>query len=202
MHRAVQVFGAEILRLLLHVLHQLGAVDALGKPGKILDQGGQRKLAAGFVAADHQRLQIRARGVDGRRISGAAGANDYDIVHQIDLLEIMRWKFQFSTSRPLADCRAPSYTGGVMADHIRIVAILHIVLGALTVWAALAMLASSAALAALIGAYGVRRRRYRSPHRRRDWAAHLPGACCLGRAGHIAGIGLLKFRPWARIRAS
>ena len=50
-HRAVDVFGAEVLRLPLHVFHQVGTVDALRKAGEVLHQGGQRKLPAGFVAA-------------------------------------------------------------------------------------------------------------------------------------------------------
>jgi hypothetical protein len=36
----VQVFGAEVLRLQLHVLDEIGAVNAFGKSGEILDQGG------------------------------------------------------------------------------------------------------------------------------------------------------------------
>ena len=75
------ILGAEILRLLLHVLHQVGTVDAFGKAREILHQGGERELAAGFVAADHQRLQIGAGGVDGGRVSGAAGTDDDDVSH-------------------------------------------------------------------------------------------------------------------------
>ena len=73
--------GAETLGLLLHVLDQIGAVDAFGKAGKIFDFGGERKLAAGLVAFDDQRFQARARGVDGGGISGAAGTDDHNVMH-------------------------------------------------------------------------------------------------------------------------
>ena len=66
----------------LHVLDQVRAVDAFGKSGKVLDQRSERELAAGFMAVDHQRFQIGAGRVDGGRVSGAAGANDYNISHR------------------------------------------------------------------------------------------------------------------------
>ena len=47
---AVDVLGAEILRLLLHVLDQFRAVDAFGEAREILHQRGERELSAGFVA--------------------------------------------------------------------------------------------------------------------------------------------------------
>jgi hypothetical protein len=106
--------------------------------------------------------------------------------------------FQFSTSHPLADGDAPSYTDGVMADHVRIVAILHIVLSSLTIIGALVVLAVFGGIATMIGTSG-------SP----DALPAMPivggiGAIIcivlifLGVPGLIAGIGLLKFRPWAR----
>ena len=81
--RAVQIFGAEMLGLLLHVLDEIGAVDAFGKAGKVLDERGNRELAAGLMPADNQRLQIRTRRIDGRSVSGAAGANDHNVSHGI-----------------------------------------------------------------------------------------------------------------------
>src|SRR4029077_15386060 len=45
--RAMQELGAEILRLLLHVRDQLRPIDAFRKTGKVLNQGGERQLAAG-----------------------------------------------------------------------------------------------------------------------------------------------------------
>ena len=43
-------FGAETLGLLLHVFDQVGAVDAFGKAGKVLDQRGQGQLPAGLFS--------------------------------------------------------------------------------------------------------------------------------------------------------
>ena len=58
--------------LLLHILDQLWTLDPFGKARKILHQGGERELAAGFVALQHQRLQIGARRVDGGSEAGAS----------------------------------------------------------------------------------------------------------------------------------
>jgi len=51
----VQVFGAKILRLFLHILDELRPVNPIGKPGEVLDEGGQGELSAGFMPADHKR---------------------------------------------------------------------------------------------------------------------------------------------------
>ena len=86
-----------------------------------------------------------------------------------------------------------------MADHIKIVAILHIVLGSLTILGALVVLAIFGGIATMIGVSG-------SP----DALPAVPIVggiggfifvvlLVLGVPGVIAGIGLLKFRPWARI---
>ena len=58
--------GAEALGLLAHLLHQLGAHDALGKPGKVLDLGRLLQQAAPGEALDQQRVQVRTRGVKRR----------------------------------------------------------------------------------------------------------------------------------------
>ncbi len=75
-------FGAEILRLHLHVLHQIGTVDPLRKPGEIFHQGGEGKLAAGFMAGNDERLQIGAGRVNSGSVSGATGAYDYHVSHR------------------------------------------------------------------------------------------------------------------------
>jgi hypothetical protein len=85
----VDVLGAEVLGLLLHVLHQLRPIYAVRKAWIILDQRGHRQLAARLMAGDDQRFQIRARGIDRRGISGTTGANDHDIAHQRSLVRIM-----------------------------------------------------------------------------------------------------------------
>jgi hypothetical protein len=79
--RAVMVNGAKALRLAFHVLNEFGALNAIGKARKVLYFSGKRELAAGFVAADDGRLQARAGGVDGGRISGATGADDDYVMH-------------------------------------------------------------------------------------------------------------------------
>ena len=79
--RAVHILGAEMLRLLLHVLDEIRPVDAFGKAGEILDQRGDGKLAAGLMSADDQRLQIGPGGIDGGSVSGAAGADDHNVSH-------------------------------------------------------------------------------------------------------------------------
>ena len=81
---AMHELGAEILRLQLHVLDQVGTVDALGEAREVLHQSGQRELSAGFVAGDHERLQIGAGGVDGGRVAGAAGTYDHYVSHWSD----------------------------------------------------------------------------------------------------------------------
>jgi hypothetical protein len=86
-----------------------------------------------------------------------------------------------------------------MRDHIRIVAILHIVLGSLTVLGALVVLAVFGGIATIIGA----------SESHDAWPAipivgGIGVIICfvlilIGVPGLIAGIGMLKFRPWARI---
>ena len=57
--------GAEALGLLAELHHQLGAEDAVGEAGVVLDVGGEHELAAGADALDHDGLQVGAAGVDG-----------------------------------------------------------------------------------------------------------------------------------------
>ena len=76
------VLGAEPLGLQLHVLDQQRAIDAFGKTGKVLDQSGERQLAARLMTAHNEGLQVRASRVDGGRVSGAAGADDHNVSHE------------------------------------------------------------------------------------------------------------------------
>ena len=58
---------AETLGLLLQVLHQLEAVDALGKAGEILHDAGGGEQAAGLRAGEDERREIGARRCRSRR---------------------------------------------------------------------------------------------------------------------------------------
>uniref|UniRef100_E6Q0D3 Uncharacterized protein n=1 Tax=mine drainage metagenome TaxID=410659 RepID=E6Q0D3_9ZZZZ len=71
--------GAKAGGLLLHVLDQFGPLNALGPAGKVLDQSGDGKLSTGFVAFEHKRLEVGARGIDGGGKASATGAEDYGI---------------------------------------------------------------------------------------------------------------------------
>jgi len=73
--------GPEARGLLLHVVDQFRTLDALRPAGKVLDQGGDGELAAGFVAFEDQGIEAGAGGVDGRGESGAAGAEDYGVAN-------------------------------------------------------------------------------------------------------------------------
>jgi hypothetical protein len=79
----VDDLGAELLRLLLELGHELGALDAVGEAGVVLDLGGVHQLSADLDRArDEQRLEVRARRVDGGGESGGAGADDDDLTHE------------------------------------------------------------------------------------------------------------------------
>ena len=49
------ILRADMLGLLLHLLHQPGALDDVGEAGIILDVGGDGELAAGLDALDDDR---------------------------------------------------------------------------------------------------------------------------------------------------
>jgi len=68
--------GAEALRLLLHVLDELRALDAFRPAGEVLDQRGDGELSARLVAFQDQRLEVGAGRVNGCSESCAAGAKD------------------------------------------------------------------------------------------------------------------------------
>ena len=70
--------GADMLGLLLHLLHQPGTLDDVRVAGIILDVGGDGELAAGLDALDQHRLEHGARGIDRGGVSGRAGPDDYD----------------------------------------------------------------------------------------------------------------------------
>ena len=71
-HRAIHVFGAEPLSLLLDVLHQVRPLNPLGKARKIFDLSSDRELPARLVSLNHQRREIGPARVNRRRIPRAA----------------------------------------------------------------------------------------------------------------------------------
>jgi hypothetical protein len=85
-----------------------------------------------------------------------------------------------------------------MADHIRIIAILHIIFGALTILGGLVMMAVFGGIATMIGASGSSDAVVAIPIVGGIGAVIAVVLIALGVPGLIAGIGLLNFRPWAR----
>src|SRR3546814_1510827 len=71
--------SAEAQRLLAKAHHQLGAHDARGEAGEVLDFGGEHQLATRLVrrgrglSLDDQRGQVGASGVDRRGEPGEIG---------------------------------------------------------------------------------------------------------------------------------
>ena len=89
-----------------------------------------------------------------------------------------------------------------MRDHVRILAYLHIVFGALGMTAAVIVLFVFGGIAGIVGAA--------NPGNAEAWHVAMPilgmvglviSLCVLllSLPGIIAGFGLLRFRPWARI---
>ena len=71
--------GADMSGLLLHLLHEPGALDHVGIAGIIFDVGGDGELAAGRHALDQDRIKHRAGGIDSRRVARRPGADDHDL---------------------------------------------------------------------------------------------------------------------------
>ena len=71
--------GADMGSLLLHLLHQPGALDDVGEAGIVFHVGGDGELPAGLDALDQDRLQHRPRGIDRRGVTGRAGTDDDDL---------------------------------------------------------------------------------------------------------------------------
>ena len=81
--------GAEAGRLLLDVLNEFRALNTVRKAGKVLDQRGDRELAAGLVALEDERIEAGASGVDGCGEPGASGAENYGVAsvcHEVPVL--------------------------------------------------------------------------------------------------------------------
>ena len=78
-HRIGDDFRADVPRLLFHLLHQPGALDHVRKAGIVFNVGRNGELAARLDALDQHRLQHGARGIDRRRITCRARADDDDL---------------------------------------------------------------------------------------------------------------------------
>ena len=78
-HMAQLILRPKASRLLAHVLNQFGPLDALGKPGEIFHQGGERELASGPVL---QSPGLRlARAVERRGVTSAPRPDDDDVAN-------------------------------------------------------------------------------------------------------------------------
>ena len=86
-----------------------------------------------------------------------------------------------------------------MADHIRIVAILHIIFSAITIIGALAVLALFGGVATFVTASGSHDAAPVAPIIGLVGVIICSILVLIGVPGLIAGIGLLKFKPWARM---
>src|SRR4030095_8679383 len=67
---------AEALGLAPEVLHHRRAHDPVGVARVVLDVARDHQLAAPSEALDDERLQVRARGIQGRRVPGWAASDD------------------------------------------------------------------------------------------------------------------------------
>ncbi len=71
--------GADMGRLLLHLLHEPGALDHVGKARIVFDVGGDGELAARRDTLDQDRIEHGAGGIDRRRVAGRPGSDDHDL---------------------------------------------------------------------------------------------------------------------------
>ena len=101
-----------MLGLLLHLLHQPGALDDVGEARIVLDVGGDGELAARLDALDQDRLQHGARGIDRGGVAGRAGADD-------DKLGVGGLRPLVASLEPgkLSVCRAERALGGPWAGR-------------------------------------------------------------------------------------
>ncbi len=72
-------FGADMLGLGAHLLHEPRPLDDIGEARVVLDVGGDGKLAARLRALDQQGVQHGARRVDGGRVARRARSEDQNL---------------------------------------------------------------------------------------------------------------------------
>src|SRR5262249_39705891 len=78
-HLVADELGPDMLGLLLHLLHQPGALDDVGEAWIVLDIGGDGELAAGLDALNQDRLQHGSGGIDRSRIARRPGTDDEEL---------------------------------------------------------------------------------------------------------------------------
>ena len=71
--------GADMLSLLLHLLHQPRALDDVGEARVILYVRGDGELSARLHALDQDRIEHGAGGIDCCRVAGRTGADDHKL---------------------------------------------------------------------------------------------------------------------------
>src|SRR5581483_477236 len=81
-HESGLISGAETGRLLLHVFHQLRALDSLGKAGEIFHISGGGQLTARLGAIDQEGIEVGAGGIQSRSITGRTRTDDDDFFHE------------------------------------------------------------------------------------------------------------------------
>ena len=69
-------FGVEALRVGVHPGHQVRSLQSLHIAWPVVDVRGGRHLSTHLEAGDHDRIQVRARRVQGRRATGRPRAED------------------------------------------------------------------------------------------------------------------------------
>src|SRR5207245_10705516 len=75
-----QDLDAKTLGLLAQAIGELGAADAFGKSGEVVEPLGNARLAADAAALDHERLDAFAGWVEGGGEAGRPAAVDDDVV--------------------------------------------------------------------------------------------------------------------------
>ena len=75
-HQVVDDFGADMLGLLQHLLHEPGTLYRIGKARIILDLRRDHQLAALLHAGDQHRLEHGAGRIDSGGIARRSGADD------------------------------------------------------------------------------------------------------------------------------
>ena len=99
-------------RLLLHLLHEPGALDDVGEARVVLDVGRDGELSARLHALDQDRIEHGAGGIDRRRVAGRAGADN----HKLGVGGIAHRLIRPLGGKPQALPRKPLWFGWLAPD--------------------------------------------------------------------------------------